>query len=86
MVGCFQRKSTARNKLADNDKRTGVFYSKSGDDYVVLWQGREVCRYGSLEEFVDAHQAGLEALEANQADLLESYYRSIGISTGKTPG
>ncbi len=71
--------------MADS-KRTGVFYSKSGDDYAVLWQGREICRYQTMEAFIDAHKAGLDALEANQADLLEGYYRSMGIHTGKNPG
>ncbi|MBT4160556.1 MAG: hypothetical protein HOC70_02510 [Gammaproteobacteria bacterium] len=69
-----------------DSKRTGVFYSKSGDDYVVLWQGREIYRYQTMQEFVNAHKAGLDALEDNQADLLENYYRSIGIHSGKNPG
>lgn len=67
-------------------KRSGVFFSKSGNDFVVMWQDREVCRYKTMEAFVDAHVDGLAALEASQADLLERYYNSIGISTGKTGG
>ena len=66
-------------------KPTGVFYSKSGKDYVVLWRGQEVVRYASIEDFVEAHQAGLLALDEHQADLLEKYYRSIGISSGRSP-
>ena len=66
--------------------RTGVFYSKSGSDYVVLWHGQEICRYESTEAFIDAHAAGLAALESNQADLLERYYNSIGISSGRSGG
>lgn len=65
--------------------RTGLFHRKSSGDYVVLWQGKEVCRYGSVGEFIEAHHEGLKALESSQADLLETYYQSIGISTGKTP-
>ena len=67
-------------------KRTGVFHSKAGDDYVVLWKGQEVCRYENIEAFIEAHQAGLLALDESQADLLEAYYQSIGISTGRSPG
>ena len=64
-------------------KTTGVFFSKSGNDYVVLWRGQQVVRYASIEEFVEAHQAGILALEESQVDLLEKYYRSIGVSTGR---
>lgn len=67
---------------ADPSKRSGVFYSKTGKDYVVLWQGREICRYQTMADFVNAHVEGLKALDDSQADLLESYYRSIGISSG----
>ena len=42
-----------------------------------MWKGREICRYASVRDFVDAHAEGLAALEANQADLLESYYRDL---------
>ena len=66
-------------------KHTGVFFSKSGKDYVVLWQGKEVVRYASIEDFVEAHQAGLLALDESQADLLEKYYQSIGVSSGRSP-
>ena len=76
-----------RGSMTDNvDKqRTGIFFSKARQDYVVLWEGREVCRYESIDDFVEAHQKGLLALEENQADLLSEYYRSIGISTGRNP-
>ena len=98
MVGWFQRKSTpalntgTQRDMADTasgkaaNKRSGVFFSKSGSDYVVLWQGREICRYESMQAFVEAHAAGLAALESNQADLLERYYNSIGISSGSSGG
>ena len=56
---------------------TGVFLHKQHHDYVVLWQGREICRYASVEEFIDAHIVGLQALDASQADLLESYYKTL---------
>lgn len=56
--------------------RTGLFHRKSTDDYVVLWQGRQIGIYPSIEAFVDAHLEGLIALEQNQNDLLETLYRS----------
>jgi hypothetical protein len=75
MVGCFQRKSTGRNVVAE--EKTGIFRQKSTDDYVVLWRGQEVCRYRSIKEFVEAHVEGLQALEENQAELLDHYYRTL---------
>ena len=68
-----------------NKNATGIFFSKSGGDYVVLWRDQEVVRYESIEAFVDAHQAGLLALDNTQADLLEKYYQSIGVSSGRSP-
>jgi hypothetical protein len=59
------------------EARTGLFEQKTTNDYVVMWKGREICRYASVRHFVDAHAEGLAALEANQADLLESYYRDL---------
>lgn len=56
--------------------KTGLFHRKSSDDYVVLWQDREICRYASMAAFVAAHAEGLESLEANQAELLASFYKS----------
>ena len=66
-------------------KSTGIFFSKSEGDYVVLWRGQEVVRYKSIEAFVEAHQAGLKALDERQADMLEKYYQSIGVSSGRSP-
>ena len=59
----------------EQEGRTGLFEQKSTNDYVVMWKGREICRYASVRDFVEAHAQGLVALEANQADFLESYYR-----------
>ena len=67
-----------------SEPRTGVFFSKAGKDYVVLWQGLEVARYGSIADFIEAHQRGLDALEEDQDNLLAKYYQSIGIATGRT--
>lgn len=75
MVGWFQRKSTGINVTAEAKPRTGLFQQKSSHDYVVLWQGREICRYKNVEDFIQAHIEGLRALDANQAELLESFYQ-----------
>ena len=57
--------------------KTGLFQHKPSGEFVVLWQGREICRYKSVQEFIESHKAGLQALDETQADLLESYYRSL---------
>jgi hypothetical protein len=62
---------------SDKKAQTGLFHQKSSNDYVVLWQGRQICRYPSVEAFVDAHIDGLEAMESNQVELLESFYKSF---------
>jgi hypothetical protein len=66
---------TARNKK----NKTGVFQSKLppalAPAIVVMWKGREICRYVSMEEFVDAHLEGIAALEAKQEKLLNEAYR-----------
>ncbi len=76
MVGCFQRKSTDLMMPVEPTNRIGLFHRKSTNDYVVLWQGRQIATYPSIEAFVDAHLEGLIALEQNQNDLLETLYRA----------
>ena len=65
--------------------RSGLFHSRSSGNYVLLWRGQEVCRYESVEAFIEAHYAGLRALDDSQAELLEKYYQSIGVATGENP-
>ena len=55
--------------------RTGFFHRKSTNELILLWHGREIARYASVEEFVDAHIEGLHALDSSQDDLLEGLYR-----------
>lgn len=59
------------------EARTGLFHQKTTNDYVVMWKGREICRYASVRDFVDDHAEGLAALEANQVELLESFYKDF---------
>ena len=42
-----------------------------------MWKGKEIGRYASLCDFVDAHADGIAALEANQEKLLENYYKNL---------
>ena len=55
--------------------QTGIFQSKLPAAIVVMWKGREICRYMSIEEFVDAHLEGIAALELKQEKLLSETYR-----------
>ena len=57
--------------------RTGIFHRRSTGDYVVLWKGREICRYATIEDFIIEHERGLRAMEENQAELLGSIYRNL---------
>lgn len=40
-----------------------------------MWRGQEICRYGSMDEFVDSHLAVVETLEKKQEDVLAEAYR-----------
>lgn len=60
----------------DQDKlKTGVFQHRRRGDFVVLWQGKEICRYASIDDFIDSHIEGLQLLDANLEELLEGYYK-----------
>ncbi len=76
MVGWCTRKST-KHVMSGNDQksRTGIFALSKGAGIVVYWEGREICRYASMAEFIDAHLAGVAALEKKQEDLLAAHYR-----------
>ena len=76
MVGWYARKSTVTRMTERKVKnRTGIFHGKNPLAIVVMWRGKEICRYGSLEEFVDSHLELVEALEKKQEDLLTDEYR-----------
>ena len=62
--------------MTSSDKgKTGVFKEPGQGAIVVLWQGRKICQYDSMEAFVDSHIAGIDALERKQEDLLAESYR-----------
>lgn len=62
---------------SSSEGKTGLFHQKSTGDFVMLWHGREICRYPTVDAFIEAHEAGLKALDLNQADLLARYYRDL---------
>ena len=55
--------------------KTGFFFEKSSNEYILIWKGEEIRRYTSVEEFVDEHYELLELLQTSQEALLESYYK-----------
>ena len=60
---------------ANSTVRTGIFQLDKQAGIVVLWKGQEICRYDSIEMFVDAHLALVDLLEKNMEKLLEEEYR-----------
>lgn len=55
--------------------RTGIFYSKNPDGVVVMFQGKEVFRYKSVDEFIEVHIKAVRALEEKQEEELASHYK-----------
>ncbi len=58
-------------------KKTGVFKFGSSDQIVVMFEGREICRYASIGDFVNAHVDGILGLERKQEELLQSQYTTV---------
>ncbi|HAK52705.1 MAG TPA: hypothetical protein DCM54_12505 [Gammaproteobacteria bacterium] len=54
--------------------KSGVFYSKDPAGVVVMFRGKEVFRYKSVEEFIEVHIKGMKALEEKQEAELERQY------------
>ena len=60
------------------DKKTGIFYVKSPKCVVVMQQGVEIARYRNLQEFIVAHQDGINAvnrLDESLHQAIESQYK-----------
>lgn len=55
--------------------RTGIFYTKDPAGVVVMQDGKEVCRYKSVQELVDAHVKGMVALEKEMEAVLARAYK-----------
>ena len=43
--------------------RSGIFYRKDPAAVVVMFRGKEVFRYKSVEEFIEVHIKAMKALE-----------------------
>ncbi|MFT6431983.1 MAG: hypothetical protein ACJAVI_000018 [Candidatus Azotimanducaceae bacterium] len=56
-------------------KKTGIFYVKDPEGVVVMWDGKEVSRYLSVNELVETHLKGLSALEREMNEAIEAQYR-----------
>ena len=54
--------------------RSGIFYRKDPVAVVVMFRGKEVFRYKSVEEFIEVHIKAMKALEQKQEDELERQY------------
>ena len=54
--------------------RSGIFYRKDPPAVVVMFRGKEVFRYKSVEEFIEVHIKAMKALEQKQEDELERQY------------
>ena len=60
------------------DKKTGIFYVKNPPGVVVMQQGIEIARYSSVQEFIVAHQEGIQAVKQREEGLIriiESQYK-----------
>ncbi len=55
--------------------KTGIFYSKNPVGVVVMFRGKEVFRYKSVDEFIEVHIKAVQALEEKQEEELASHYK-----------
>lgn len=55
--------------------KSGIFYTKDPAGLVVMFRGKQVFRYKSIEEFIEAHIKGAKALEEKQEAELRRYYQ-----------
>lgn len=54
--------------------KSGIFYTKDPAGLVVMFRGKQVFRYKSIEEFIEAHIKGAKALEEKQESALRKFY------------
>ena len=55
--------------------RTGVYLDKKKTEVHIYWRGQKVMTYPSMEAFIEAHLAALDALDRRQEALLEDEYQ-----------
>ena len=65
--------------MSDEDRKTGIFYSKDPAGIVVMLDGKVTHRYKTKRELVEAHVKGVAALEREREDVLESHYKPDGV-------
>ena len=61
------------------ERRTGIFYTKDppkGNGVVVIREGNQLYRYDTIDELIDAHVAGAEAIEREREKIIAAQYLS----------
>lgn len=61
--------------MADQGKKTGIFYVKDPPGVIVMQQGKVVYRYKTVQELVEAHVKGMAALDRQMEEELARHYR-----------
>lgn len=56
------------------ERRTGIFYTKEPEGVVVLKEGVRLYRYDSIDELIEAHVAGAEAIEREREKIIAAQY------------
>ena len=59
--------------------RTGIFHTKDpskGKGVVVVREGNQLYRYDTIDELIDAHVAGAEAIEREREKIIAAQYSS----------
>ncbi len=61
------------------ERQTGIFYTKDpskGNGVVVIREGNQLYRYDTIDELIDAHVAGAEAIEREREKIIAAQYLS----------
>ncbi|MAV26367.1 MAG: hypothetical protein CMQ05_09635 [Gammaproteobacteria bacterium] len=54
--------------------RTGIFYTKDPKGVVVMRDGARLFRYETIDELIEAHLAGSEAIEREREKIIAAQY------------
>ena len=55
-------------------RRTGIFYTKEPTGVVVYRDGTRLFRYDTIDELIEAHVAGMEAIEREREKIIAAQY------------
>ncbi len=61
------------------ERQTGIFYTKDpskGNGVVVIREGNQLYRYDTIDELIDVHVAGAEAIEREREKIIAAQYLS----------